>query len=63
MEYKLYGTCPICGKKLCRAKTGSSVEVFCPTCKKTVSVDVLDGRVLSVITDEPPVDMKKAAGN
>lgn len=63
METKLYGACPICGKKLCRAKIGSSVEVFCPTCKKTVTVDVLDGRVVSVITDEPPVELKKAAGN
>jgi len=63
MDYKkLFGTCPICGKKLCRANTGSSVEVVCPTCKKTVSVEVMNGRVISVITDEP-VDLKKASGN
>ena len=60
MEYKLYGTCPICGKKLCRAKTGSSVEVFCPTCKKIVEVEVANGKVISVITEET-AELKKAS--
>ena len=62
MENKLYGTCPICGKKLCRAKTGSNVDVFCPTCKKTVMVEIMNGRVIAVITDEAP-ELKKASAN
>ena len=61
-ESYLYGSCPICGKKLCRANSGSNVEVVCPTCKKTVSVEVLNGRVISVITEEP-VNLKPASGN
>lgn len=60
MENKLYGTCPICGKKLCRAKTGSNVEIFCPTCKKTVTVEVANGKVISVINEEG-VELKPSA--
>lgn len=26
-------TCPQCGKRLCRANPGSSIEIACPVCK------------------------------
>ncbi|MEG2688355.1 MAG: hypothetical protein RSA24_04220 [Clostridia bacterium] len=26
-------SCPECGQKLCRAETGSKVEITCPKCK------------------------------
>ena len=53
MGVKLYGTCPICGKKLCRAISGSIVEVLCPTCKKSITVEVkADGKVISEINTE-----------
>lgn len=42
---KLYATCPKCGKKFCRAKEGSEIEMQCPSCKEQVVVVVTDGAV------------------
>ncbi len=57
----LYGTCPICGKRLCRAIKGSQVEVFCVTCKKNILVEVASGgRVISTVEEDNP-DQEKVA--
>lgn len=55
MGSKLYGTCPICGKKLCRAKSGSEVDVYCPTCRKNITIEIkADGKVISTVGAEQP---------
>lgn len=61
MGEKLYGTCPICGKKVCRAIPGSTVDVFCVTCKKMVSVSVKpEFQVISTIIKESFAEPKPA---
>lgn len=61
MGIKLFGTCPICGKKVCRAIPGSTVEVFCNSCKKMVSVDVTpELQVISTIIKESFSEVKVA---
>ena len=52
MSVKLYGSCPICGKRLCRALNGSDVDVVCPTCKKEVTVMVKNEIVSTVMTED-----------
>lgn len=54
---KLYATCPKCGKKFCRAKEGSEIEMQCPACKEQVLVVVDDGAVTvrCVSTTTPPI--------
>ena len=37
---KLFAICPICGKKLCKAEEGSSVDIQCPECKTQVEIVV-----------------------
>jgi len=37
---KMYITCPNCGRRLCRAKRCSDVELQCPQCKETVQSTV-----------------------
>ena len=37
---KLYAICPMCGKKLCKAEEGSTVDIQCPECKEHVEIDV-----------------------
>lgn len=37
---KYFAVCPNCGKKLCRASAGSSVDMVCPSCKKPIQVIV-----------------------
>ena len=39
--------CVECGRKLCKAEPGSVVERDCPTCKKTVYVEVRDDTVVT----------------
>ena len=35
---KYYATCPVCGKKLCKAVEGSIIEMRCPNCNEAVEV-------------------------
>lgn len=44
---KKYVVCLECGRKLCKAEPGSVVEMYCPTCKKTVYAEVRDDTVVS----------------
>lgn len=37
---KLFAICPFCGKKLCRAEEGSSVDIQCSECKSQVEIVV-----------------------
>ena len=44
---KKYVVCLECGRKLCKAEPGSVVEMYCPTCKKTVYAEVRDDTVVT----------------
>ena len=33
---KLYVSCPVCGRRLCKADNGSEIEIICPHCGKPV---------------------------
>ena len=47
-----YITCPQCGKRLCRADLGSSVEITCSVCKQELSATVdKDGGVYTLSLD------------
>lgn len=37
---KLFAICPMCGKKLCKAEEGSTVDIQCPECKEQVEIIV-----------------------
>ena len=37
---KLYAICSMCGKKLCKAEEGSTVDIQCPECKEQVEIVV-----------------------
>ena len=37
---KSYAICPMCGKKLCKAEEGSTVDIQCPECKEQVEIIV-----------------------
>jgi len=37
---KLFAICPFCGKKLCKAEEGSSVDMQCPECHEQVEIKV-----------------------
>lgn len=37
---KYYATCPVCGKKLCKAGEGSLIEMRCPNCNEAVEVSI-----------------------
>ena len=52
---KKYVVCLECGRKLCKAEPGSVVEMYCPTCKKTVCAEVRDNTVVTTQQDLPPV--------
>ena len=39
---KLYATCPLDGRRLCKAIPGSEVEQECPYCKSIVLITVDD---------------------
>lgn len=47
---KKYVVCLECGRKLCKAEPGSVVEMYCPTCKKTVYAEVRDDTVVTTRT-------------
>ena len=50
-DKKLYATCPICGRRLCRAVPGSEVEQECPKCPRVmvlIKVD-LEGKVITQV--------------
>ena len=52
-------TCPQCGKKLCRAKTDSFVELHCHTCKTVVQGTVdKDGGVYALPLEVKPKKAK-----
>lgn len=53
---KKYVVCLECGRKLCKAEPGSVVEMYCPTCKKTVYAEVRDD---TVVTTQPRTSIKK----
>lgn len=42
-----YVVCLECGRKLCKAEPSSVVEMYCPTCKKTVYAEVRDDTVVT----------------
>lgn len=47
-----YITCPQCGKRLCRAELGSSVEITCSVCKQDLLASVdKDGGVHTLSLD------------
>lgn len=37
---KYFAICPVCGKKLCKAEEGSTVDIQCPDCKEQVEIVV-----------------------
>ena len=37
---KYFAICPVCGKRLCKAEEGSSVDIQCPDCKEQVEIIV-----------------------
>jgi phage FluMu protein Com len=41
-----YTICPHCGYKLLRAANGAKIELYCPKCKKKISIAVKDGVVI-----------------
>ena len=52
---KKYVVCLECGRKLCKAEPGSVVEMYCPTCKKTVCAEVRYNTVITTQQDPPPL--------
>lgn len=53
---KLFAICPFCGKKLCRAEEGSSVDMQCSECKSQVEIVVTEETVHTKrnLQPEPP---------
>jgi len=50
---KLYATCPLCGRRLCKAIPGSEIEIDCLKCQKTVLISVdKDGKVTTQVVEE-----------
>ena len=37
---KYFAICPVCGKRLCKAEEGSTVDIQCPDCKEQVEIIV-----------------------
>ena len=37
---KYFAICPVCGKRLCKAEEGSTVDIQCPDCKEQVEIVV-----------------------
>lgn len=37
---KLYVSCPVCGRRLCKADNGSEIEIICPHCGKLICIHV-----------------------
>lgn len=42
-------------RTLCKAEPGSVVEMYCPTCKKTVCAEVRYNTVVTTQQDPPPL--------
>ncbi len=39
---RLYITCPVCGKMMCKANHAAQIEVKCPVCKSDLLAEVTD---------------------
>lgn len=55
---KMYASCPICGYKLCKGKSGSDVDIICPRCGKLILVVITEKDVRAMPT-EPPKKAKE----
>lgn len=54
---KLFATCPFCGRRLCRAVSGSEIDTVCPKCGKTILIQVdKDGKVITQIIEGESLD-------
>lgn len=50
---KLYATCPLCGRRLCKAIPGSEIEIECGKCQNSVLISVdKDGKVTTQVVEE-----------
>lgn len=45
---RLYITCPVCGKTMCKASQVEQIEVKCPVCKSELLSEVSHARKVSV---------------
>jgi len=45
---RLYVTCPICGRMMCKASQAAQIEARCPICKSELLADVSEGYKVSV---------------
>lgn len=43
-----YTVCPLCGRKLFTADTGSSVGIFCPRCNSELRITVADEKNIHI---------------
>ena len=41
---KIYVSCPVCGKKLCKISTCKGIEIKCIKCKALVEIVVSDNK-------------------
>lgn len=55
---KYFAICPVCGKKLCKAEQGSSVDMQCPECHEQVEIKVTQETVST--TRNLQTEQKKA---
>lgn len=45
---RLFITCPICGKMMCKANLHAEIEAKCPTCKSELQAEVTSEQKVSV---------------
>ena len=51
-KIKLYAACPICGHKICKAESPTTVEILCHKCGKLVRVEVKNDTVHTRIIEK-----------
>lgn len=45
---KMYVSCPICGRRLCKAENGSDVDIICSHCGKVIRIQVSANEVRAI---------------
>ena len=45
---RLYITCPVCGKTMCKASQAAQIEAKCPVCKSDLLAEVASTRKVIV---------------
>lgn len=45
---RLYVTCPVCGKMMCKASPAAQIEARCPVCKSELLAEIAAGHKVTV---------------